>query len=197
MEKNSIESLSKIISRLPGLGPRLAKRLVLHLANNKEKILLPLIEELNNLNEKIHNCQICGNLDQGLICKICDNPNRDKGIICVVEEVADLWAIERSESYKGQYHILGGNLSAILGHGIEGLNLQSLHQRLKAGNVKELILATSATIDGQTTAHFLLENLKEYNLKITRLTYGIPVGSELDYLDEGTINIAFKTRSEF
>ncbi len=197
MERNSIENLSKIISKLPGLGPRLAKRLVLHLANNKEKILLPLIGELNNLNDKIHNCQICGNLDQGLICRICNNHNRDLEVICIVEEVADLWAIERSESYKGQYHILGGSLSAILGHGVEGLNLQSLHQRLKAGKIKELILATSATIDGQTTAHFLLENLKEYNLKITRLTYGIPVGSELDYLDEGTINIAIKTRSEF
>lgn len=197
MEKNCIENLTKIISKLPGLGPRLAKRLVLYLANNKEKILLPLIEELNNLNQKITNCKSCGNLDEGDICRICNNPNRDQATICVVEEVADLLAIERSESYKGQYHILGGNLSAVLGHGVEGLNLEPLYQRLRTNKVKELIIATSATIDGQTTAHFLLENLKEYNLKITRLTYGIPVGSELDYLDEGTINIAIKTRSEF
>jgi recombination protein RecR len=203
MEKNLIENLSKIIARLPGLGPRIAKRIVLNLANNKEKILQPLIENLQALNDKIFNCQTCGNLDEGLICSICRDQRRDQNIICIVEEVADLWAIERAENYKGCYHILGGNLSAISGKTIEDLNLKPLFARLarrqesENTEIKEIIIATSATIDGQTTAHFLAENLKDFNVKITRLAHGIPVGSELDYLDEGTISIAFKSRSEF
>jgi recombination protein RecR len=196
MEKSLIENLSKIISKLPGLGPRIAKRIVLNLANNKEKSLLPLIASLQALNDRIHNCEICGNLDEGDICAICLNNNRDKSIICIVEEVADLWAIERAENYKGRYHILGGNLSAISGKTVEDLNLEKLFARLKE-DVKEVIIATSATIDGQTTAHFIAESLKDFDVKISRLAYGIPVGSELDYLDEGTISIAFKTRSEF
>jgi recombination protein RecR len=197
MQKNLIENLSKIIAKLPGMGPRIAKRIVLHLANNKEKTLLPLIENLQALHDKIHNCEICGNLDEGKICAICDNIGRDNSVICVIEEVADLWAIERAENYHGKYHVLGGNLSAISGKTIEDLNLENLYLRLKEGNTKEVIIATSATIDGQTTAHFLAENLKEFSVKTTRLAHGIPVGSELDYLDEGTISIAFKTRSEF
>lgn len=197
MQKNIIENLSKIISKLPGMGPRIAKRIVLNLANNKDKTLLPLIQNLQELHDKIHNCEICGNLDEGKICGVCANQNRDNGLICVVEEVADLWAVERAENYRGKYHVLGGNLSAISGKTIEDLNLDALYSRLKKGEVKEVIIATSATIDGQTTAHFLAENLKDFNVKTTRLAYGIPVGSELDYLDEGTISIAFKTRSEF
>jgi recombination protein RecR len=201
MEKNLIENLSKIISKLPGLGPRIAKRIVLNLANNKEKTLLPLIENLQLLHDKIHNCTICGNLDEGNVCNICNSPNRNKNIICIVEEVADLWAIERANNFKGSYHVLGGNLSAISGKTIENLNLNSLFQRLAKVDLKsesiEIIIATSATIDGQTTAHFLAKSLKEFNVKITRLAYGIPVGSELDYLDEGTISIAFKSRTEF
>ncbi len=197
MEKNLIENLSKTISKLPGLGPRIAKRIVLNLANNKERILLPLIAGLKDLNEKIHNCEICGNLDEGRVCKICLSKSRDENLICVVEEVADLWAIERAQNYRGKYHILGGNLSAMSGKSAEDLNLESLYERLKKSEIKEIIIATSATIDGQTTAYFLAENLKDFNVKVTRLAYGIPVGSELDYLDEGTISIAFKTRSDF
>lgn len=197
MSVNIIENLSKIIARLPGMGPRVAKRVVLHLAANKEKILLPLIENLQSLNDHIHNCDICGNLDEGRVCGICSNPNRDQSLICIVEEVADLWAIERAENYKGRYHILGGKLSAISGISIEDLKLEPLFKRLKEEEVKEVIIATSATLDGQTTAHFLSESFKDFNVKVTRLAYGIPVGSELDYLDEGTINIAFKTRAEF
>ncbi len=197
MQQNLIENISRLIAKLPGMGPRIAKRIVLHLANNKEKLLLPLIEALQSLNEKIHNCEICGNLDEGSICGICLHQNRDDSIICVVEEVADLWAIERGQDYKGKYHVLGGNLSAISGKSLEDLNLKSLYSRIKEGKVKEVIIATSATIDGQTTAHFISENLKEYDVKITQLAHGIPVGSELDYLDEGTISIAFKTRLEF
>lgn len=197
MEQTFIDQLSRTISKLPGLGPRIAKRIVLQLANNKQKLLMPLIEGLQALNDRIHKCKICGNLDEGEVCGICKNQKRDANIICIVEEVADLWAIERAESYRGKYHVLGGKLSAISGTTIEDLNLDLLHRRLKENSVSEIIIATSATIDGQTTAHFLTENLKEYGAKITHLTYGIPLGSELDYLDEGTINIAFKTRSEF
>lgn len=197
MQQNLIEKISKLIAKLPGMGPRIAKRIVLHLANNKEKVLLPLIEALQSLNEQVHNCEICGNLDEGSVCGICSNQNRDDSIVCVVEEVADLWAIERGQDYKGKYHVLGGNLSAISGKSLEDLNLKSLYSRIKEGQIKEVIIATSATIDGQTTAHFISENLKEYKIRITRLAHGIPVGSELDYLDEGTISIAFKTRLEF
>lgn len=197
MQENIIEQATKTLSKLPSLGPRVAKRIILQLASNKEKSLLPLIKLLQNLNEKVHQCKICANIDEGEICKICKNERRDNSIICVVEEVSDLWAIERAEIFKGKYHILGGKLSALSGVSIENLNLDNLHKRLKDGEVKEIIIATSATIDGQTTAHFLTENLKEYGLKMTRLAYGMPMGSELDYLDDGTINIAFKSRSEF
>jgi recombination protein RecR len=197
MTSKTIENLSKIIGKLPGMGPRIAKRIVLNLANNKEKTLLPLIEHLQMLNDKVCNCVICGNLDEGEVCGICSSNSRDNSLISVVEEVADLWAIERTQNYRGKYHVLGGNLSAMSGKNIEDLNLDKLYKRAKEGQVKEIIIATSATIDGQTTAHFIVETLKDLPLKITRLTHGVPIGSELDYLDEGTISIAFKTRSEF
>lgn len=197
MQKNLIENLSRIISKLPGMGPRIAKRILLHLATNKEKILQPLIENLQALSEEMHECEICGNLDEGRICSICLSTSRDGTLLCVVEEIIDLWAIERAQNYRGKYHVLGGNLSAISGKTIQDLNLHSLYSRLKNGGINEVIIATSATIDGQTTTHFLAENLKDFKVRITRLAYGIPVGSELDYLDEGTISIAFKTRQEF
>ena len=196
---NSIDSLSKIISKLPGLGPRI----VLNLANNKEKTLLPLISCLQDLNDKIENCTICNNLDEGDICQICLDENRDNTLICVIEEVADLWAIERANNFKGIYHILNGNLSAMSGKTIDDIDINGLFNRIKKSQenkdheIKEIIIATSATMDGQTTAHFLQESLTEFNVKVTRLAYGIPVGSELDYLDDGTISIAFKSRSEF
>ncbi len=192
-----IEQFSKVIAKLPGLGPRIAKRIILHLAKDKQKFLLPLIKILQEINDKVHKCSICNNIDEGEICAICKNEKRDNALICVVEEVADLWAIERAETFKGKYHVLGGKLSAISGTTIEDLNIENLHKRIKQAKPNEIIIATSATIDGQTTAHFLTENLKEYEIKITHLTYGIPMGAELDYLDEGTINVAFKTRSEF
>lgn len=197
MHENIISNLAKTISKLPSLGPRVSKKIVLNLALNKEKSLLPLIKQLQELNDKVNKCKICGNIDEGEICNICKDEKRDNSTLCIVEEVLDLWAIERGEVFKGKYHILGGKLSAISGMTIENLNIENLHKRIKEGEIKEVIIATSATIDGQTTAHFLTENLKEYNLKITHLAYGIPMGSELDYLDEGTLNIAFKTRNEF
>lgn len=198
MENNIINNLAKILSKMPGMGPRISKRIVLHLALNKDKVLSPLIQSLNSLNSNVGECKVCANIDSGDICSICRDVKRDGSLICIVEEVSDLWAIERSESYLGKYHVLGGRLSALQGTMIEDLNIKSLHERLsKDDSIKELVIATSATIDGQTTAHFITDNFKNYKLKITRLTYGIPMGSELDYLDEGTINVAFKTRSEF
>ncbi len=199
MKSNIIENISKSISRLPGMGPRVAKRIVLNLACNKEKILNPLIEQLQNLSQKVFNCTICGNIDEGKICAICADTKRDSSIICIVEEVADLWAIERAKNFRGQYHVLGGNLSAMSGNDVEDLNIASLEKRVQNSDlIKEIIIATSSTIDGQTTAHFLLDTLKDINdIKITRLSHGIPLGSELDYLDDGTISVAFKTRMEF
>jgi len=197
MQKNVIDNLAKIIAKLPGMGPRIGKKIVLELASNKEKFLIPLIEYLNELNEKIHNCEICGNIDEGRVCSICLDDNRDKNTLCIVEEVGDLWAIERSKNYHGKYHVLGGNLSAISGKTIEDLNFSSLISRIKNENFAEIIIATGATIDGQNTAHYISDFLQEFNLKITRLGYGIPIGSEIDYLDEGTISIALKTRSKF
>lgn len=197
MSQGLIEKVSKDLSKLPTLGPRASRKIILELCNNKDKSLSSLIDSLNSLRQNVHQCQKCHNLDEGHICQICLSKNRDVTKLCVVEEVADLWAIERAQNYNGLYHCLGGRLSASCGVGIEDLNIDTLNRRLQEGEFKELIIATSATIDGQTTAHFLTENVKDFDLKITHLAHGIPIGSELDYLDEGTIDIAFKTRREF
>ncbi|NBX53010.1 MAG: recombination protein RecR [Proteobacteria bacterium] len=197
MATNVIENLSKIIAKLPGMGPRIAKKIVLTLALNKEKYLKPLILYLNELNEKVHNCDVCGNIDEERVCKICLDEKRDKTTLCIVEEVGDLWAIERSKNFNGKYFVLGGNLSAISGKNIEDLNFNKLISRVQNENFLEIIIATSATIDGQNTAHYIVDLLSNYDVKITRLGHGIPIGSELDYLDEGTISIALKTRSNF
>jgi recombination protein RecR len=197
MSKSVIENLTKIISRLPSMGPRIAKKITLELANNKEKTLVPLINYLNELKDKVFNCEICGNIDEGKICKICLDESRSQEILCVVEEVGDLIAIEKSKNFNGKYHVLGGNLSAISGKTIDDLNFSSLIRRVKNGNFQEIIIATGATIDGQNTAHFIVDNLQDFNVKITRLGYGIPIGSDIDYLDEGTISIALKSRMAF
>ncbi len=197
MSQNTIEKVSKSLSRLPTLGPRAAKRIILQLCNNKEKDLADLIQSLNELRQRVGKCNICHNIDEGETCQICLNKKRSQDVLCVVEEVSDLWAIERGGNYNGLYHVLGGKLSAAYGVGIDDLNIESLHKRLKSDEVKEVVIATSATIDGQTTAHFITDNIKEYKLKVTHLAHGIPIGSELDYLDEGTIDIAFRTRREF
>ena len=197
MKKNIIENLVKIIAKLPGLGPRIAKKIVLMLASNKEKYLKPLIEYLQYLNDEVDNCINCNNIDEGKECSICLDLNRDKNILCIVEEVADLWAIERSGNYNGKYYVLGGNLSAMTGKNIEDLNFNKLIHFIKNNNFNEIIIATSATLDGQNTAHFIFDLLQEFNVKTSRLTYGIPIGCQLDYLDEGTISIALKTRTKF
>lgn len=194
---NDLKNLIKLFAKLPSLGPRSARRIVLHLLDNRQTVMLPLIKGMQNIIEKINHCQSCGNWDVGKICEICLDPKRDNKIICVVETVADLWAIEKGEVFTGKYHVLGGTLSAIDGKGPEDLNIDKLLSRIKDNQVQELILATNSTIEGQTTAYYLVEVLKDLNLKISKLASGIPVGSELDYLDEGTLGIAFKLRNNF
>ncbi len=200
-ENSDLQNLIKLFAKLPSLGQRSARRIVLHLLNNKDNAMLPLINSLQETLKTTKHCQICGNLDSFEICTICKNQSRDNNLICVVEEVSDLWAIEKSGIFNGKYHILGGVLSAINGKGPADLNIEQLINRIKNaqpdGKPKEIILATNSTMEGQTTAYYLVELLKEFNIKISKLTAGIPIGSELDYLDEGTLGIAFKTRGLF
>jgi recombination protein RecR len=196
-KENDLDSLIKLFSKLPSLGPRSARRIVLHLINNRQNIMFPLMESMKMAKENIKNCEVCGNLDSKNICGICANPNRSNGLLCVVEEVSDLWAMEKGGIFSGKYHILGGVLSAINGKGPEDLNIDKLISRIKDENIEEVILATNSTIEGQTTAYYLSETLKEFGIKISKLAHGIPIGSELDYLDEGTLSIAFKLRSNF
>lgn len=187
-----IDQLSSLLSKLPGLGPRSARRAVLHLFKNKEKLFVPLIAALSQTLDAVKMCDTCGNLDTASPCHICSDGRRNNEQICVVEEVADLWAIERSGLFKGVYHILGGTLSAMDGRGPDQLGIPKLIKRAEA--VKEVILATNATVDGQTTAFYITEQLKHLGISVTRIAYGIPVGGELDYLDEGTLGAAFKSR---
>lgn len=195
MPATDIDQLIQIFSRLPGLGPRSARRLVLHLIRNREKLADPLIRTLGGVLESIRSCSSCGNVDSVDPCHICADTRRDNAAICVVEDIADLWAIERSNTYRGRYHVLGGTLSALDGRGPEQLNLHSLVARIRELEVTEVILATNATVDGQTTAYYIMECLAATQVKISRLAQGIPFGGELDYLDDGTLNAAFKARA--
>lgn len=198
MNNKIINDLIKIFSKLPSLGPRSAKRIVLHLLNNKENVMQSLILAMQDGYDKIKKCPICGNLTTENICEICSDTTRNNEILCIVENVADLWAIESTMIYKGQYHILGGNLSASEGRGPEDLNIESLIEKLKNNkNIKEVIIATNPTIEGQTTAFYIADLLKDFNIKITKPAYGIPLGSEFNYLDESTLDIAFKDKKEF
>jgi len=196
MSAPQIEHLIQLLSRLPGLGPRSARRGVLFLINKKESHLLPLIQAMEEVAEKVKVCPICGNLDTETPCDICSNAKRDGSQICVVENVADLWAVERAGLFKGHYHVLGGVLSALDGVGPDELKIEELITRVQSGNVQEVILALPATVDGQTTVHYLAERLAKYPLKITTLSRGVPLGGELDYLDDGTIQMAFKARRD-
>ena len=199
-ENSDLQNLIKLFSKLPSLGQRSARRIVLHLLNNQDGAMLPLIGSLQSTLQTTKHCQICDNLDSFDICAICQNQSRDNNLICVVEEVSDLWAIERSGIFNGKYHILGGVLSAINGKGPADLNIEKLINRIRINKPQEIILATNLSMEGQTTAYYLVELLKEFakdNIKISKLTAGIPVGSEIDYLDEGTLGIAFKTRGIF
>ena len=196
MLSSEIDYLVRLISKLPGLGIRSARRIVLHLLNNKEKEMLVLSSEIKQVAELVQFCSICGNMDTKEICHICLDNKRDKSIICVVENVGDLWAIERSSVFGGQYHVLGGVLSALDNIGPKDLKIENLVERARNENTKEVILANSATVDGQTTAHYLADQLSECNVLVSRLAQGLPIGGELDFLDDGTITQALKARSE-
>ena len=194
MTDNPLESLIKRLSRLPGLGPRSARRAALHLLKNKETTMLPQAEELDHVARTIKTCVECGNLDLTDKCRICYDSRRDATRICVVEDVADLWAMERAGIFSGVYHVLGGTLSALDGRGPKELGIERLVAR--AANIEEgeVILATSATVDGQTTAHYIGERLERDGMAITRLAHGVPVGGELNFLDDGTLTQAMKAR---
>ena len=189
-----IDRLIQALARLPGLGPRSARRAVLHLIKRRERILEPLADALKAVGDNIRDCAVCGNLDTTSPCSICADQRRDRSLICVVEQVADLWALDRAESFKGLYHVLGGTLSALDGVMPEDLNISKLVERARHSEVKEVILATNATVDGQTTAHYIAERLKGTDVALTGIAHGVPVGGELDYLDEGTLQAALKAR---
>ncbi len=194
MQDAAIERLVQHLSRLPGLGPRSARRVVLYLIKRRESLLQPLIRALEDVNEGIRTCSICGNIDTNDPCAVCENPKRDKTLICVVEDVADLWALERTGVFRGAYHVLGGTLSALDGVGPEDLNIPGLVGRANKEGIAEVILALSATVDGQTTSHYIAERLTASLVKVTALAHGVPVGGELDYLDEGTLSTALRAR---
>jgi recombination protein RecR len=191
-----IERLIQLLAKLPGLGPRSARRAALVLLKKRETLLEPLAQAMASAAAALKQCSDCGNLDTTNPCALCRNPERNNGIICVVEDVADLWALERAGIFRGRYHVLGGALSALDGVTPERLNIAPLVQRASNG-AAEVILAMNATVEGQTTAHYLLDILEPLNVKVTRLAHGVPVGGELDYLDEGTLSAAFTARRQF
>jgi recombination protein RecR len=188
---SEIERLIQLLAKLPGLGPRSARRAALVLLKKRDTLLEPLTAALREAADAILTCEVCGNLDTASPCAICNDPRRDPHLLCVVEDVADLWALERAGVFRGRYHVLGGALSALDGVTPERLNVTGLLVRVKQ-NVDEVILAMNATVEGQTTAHYLMDLLGD--MKVTRLAHGVPVGGELDYLDEGTLSAAFKAR---
>jgi recombination protein RecR len=194
MNGPEIQRLIQLLGRLPGLGPRSARRAALHLLKKRETLMQPLGTALADAARAIRPCTVCGNLDTVDPCSICSDPERDDGLICVVEDVGDLWALERGKIFGGRYHVLGGSLSALDGIGPDELNIASLVARVASGNVREVIVATNATVDGQTTAHYLAERLSALKVPLTRLAHGVPVGGELDWLDEGTLATALKAR---
>ena len=194
MVSEDIEQLITLLAKLPGLGPRSARRATLNLIKRKETLMLPLAKAMAAAADHIKTCSVCGNLDTRDPCKLCNDPRRDQSIICVVEDVADLWALERTVAFRGQYHVLGGTLTALDGVGPEDLRIPQLVLRASNTGVKEVILATNATVDGQTTAHYIADRLEEKCIVVSGLAHGVPVGGELDYLDDGTISAAIKAR---
>jgi len=195
-----IEALTKLLARLPGLGPRSARRAVLFLLKRREQVMLPLADAMRAAAEAMTACRECGNYATENPCPICTDARRDRSVICVVEEVGDLWAFERSGAFRGLYHVLGGTLSALDGRGPEDLSIDRLMERARNGNagngVEEVILALDATVDGQTTAHYLSDRLQPLGIRVSRLAHGVPVGGELDYLDDGTLTTALNSRRE-
>ncbi|MCW5774701.1 MAG: recombination mediator RecR [Rhodospirillaceae bacterium] len=192
-----IDRLIQLLAKLPGLGPRSARRAALHLIRRKESLMEPLARALADAAAAIRLCSVCGNVDTSDPCAICADPRRDAKTICVVEQVADLWALERMAQFKGRYHVLGGTLSALDGVGPDDLRIPELVARAKREGAGEVILATNATVEGQTTAHYIAESLADSGIAVTGLAHGVPVGGELDYLDEGTLAAALKSRTVF
>jgi recombination protein RecR len=192
-----IERLIQLLARLPGLGPRSARRAALHLIKKREQLMTPLADALRAAIEKITVCRVCGNIDSQNPCTVCTDPRRDPAIIVVVADVADLWALERAHAVNARYHVLGGTLSPLDGIGPQDLAIDTLVTRAHDEAVTEVILALNATVDGQTTAHYITDLLQDANVKVTRLAHGVPVGGELDYLDEGTLAAAIRQRTAF
>ncbi|KCZ65897.1 recombinase RecR [Hyphomonas sp. L-53-1-40] len=200
MSQNSagpeILRLIELISRLPGLGPRSARRVALFLLKRRDTLLKPLADALAEAGEKIERCKVCGNFDTVQPCAVCQAGGREDALVCVVEDVPDLWALERGGAFRGRYHVLGGVLSAIDGITPDDLNIPSLVTRVEAGGIREVILALNATVDGQTTAHYVAELLEGKGVSVTRLAHGVPVGGELDHLDDGTLAAALRSRRD-
>ena len=193
---SSLGELINIFSKLPSLGPRSARRIVLYLLKNKEKIIPSLITTIENVKSELSYCHLCGNVDVINPCNICTNDKRKNGKLCIVEDIGDLWAIEKSKAFNGIYHVLGGVLSAMDGVGPDQLNIVSLLKRLESGSVKEVIIATNATTEGQITGQYIADECSKFQILITRLAQGIPIGGELDLLDYNTMSTAFTSRSE-
>jgi len=192
--EGSLNRLIQVVGRLPGLGPRSARRLVLHLLKRRETAFTPLLAALTLVAETVQTCELCGNLDSQNPCALCRDPKRANGIVCVVEDVDDLWAVERTGAFAGRYHVLGGLLSALDGVGPEDLGLDRLQRTVANDGVSEVVLALSATVDGQTTAHTVHDTLRGSGVAVTRLAHGVPMGGDLDYLDDSTLGQAFRGR---
>ena len=194
MASPEIEALTHALARLPGLGPRSARRAVLHLLKKREGALAPLLAALAAVDERLVTCATCGNVDTHDPCSVCADSRRDQRSLCVVEEVADLWALDRSRLFAGRFHVLGGRLSALEGIRPEDLSIDQLVHRIEAGGIDEVVLAMNATLEGQTTAHFIADRIARFPVRVTQLAHGLPVGGELDYLDEGTLAQALRAR---
>ena len=194
MASPDIDALTQALAKLPGLGPRSARRAVLHLLKKREAALVPLLSALERVSEKLAVCGTCGNVDTRDPCSICTDPRRDTRMLCVVEEVSDLWALDRGRLFPGAFHVLGGRLSALEGVRPEDLSVDKLIARVERGGIDEVVLAMNATLEGQTTAHYLVDRLEKFPVRITQLAHGLPVGGELDYLDEGTLAQALRAR---
>ncbi len=194
MASQELDALAQVLAKLPGLGPRSARRVVLHLMRKREGVLKPLLAALKQVEERLIECDTCGNVDTVNPCGICIDARRDSRALCVVEDVADLWALDRSRLFPGRYHILGGRLSALDGVRPEDLTIDRLIARVAEGGIDEVVLAMNATLEGQTTAHYIAERLEDFPVRLTQLAHGVPVGGELDYLDEGTLAQALRAR---
>ena len=194
INSQEIKNLEYLLSRLPGVGPRSARRIVLNMLKNRDSIMLPLSKQISEVASKVKKCSVCGNLDIISPCNVCEDPKRDDKIVCIIEDASDLWALQKLETFKGKFHVLGGLLSALDGIGPDDLRINQLIERISNNKVREVILALPLTIDGQTTVHYIHNKLKDAETLITQLAHGVPVGGELDYLDDGTITTALSSR---